>query len=241
MAWSTSELAGLAGTSVSTIRFYHRKGLLDEPERESNGYKQYETRHLMRVLRLKRLSELGVPLAEIAEIESEGRTTPDLSHIDAELEATIMRLQRVREELADIARSGAPVDLPPSFNDIAGNLSARHRTLVMVCSRVFGADVMRELHRQFSKPRTSADLQFDALEDDAATATREDLAAQLFVDYRHLMDEEHGLPEFFGPTERVSDLTQRVLSDTFASIYNDAQIDVCRRLLAHIVQLGEAH
>ena len=41
MAWSTRELAGLAGTTVNTIRHYHRLGLLDEPERRYNGYKQY--------------------------------------------------------------------------------------------------------------------------------------------------------------------------------------------------------
>jgi DNA-binding transcriptional MerR regulator len=42
MAWSTPQLAELAGATVNTIRHYHRLGLLDEPERRHNGYKQYE-------------------------------------------------------------------------------------------------------------------------------------------------------------------------------------------------------
>lgn len=40
MAWSTQQLADLAGTTVNTVRHYHRLGLLDEPERQGNGYKQ---------------------------------------------------------------------------------------------------------------------------------------------------------------------------------------------------------
>ncbi|MGP9539942.1 MerR family DNA-binding transcriptional regulator, partial [Brachybacterium sp. AOP43-C2-M15] len=41
MSWSTSELAGIAGTTVKTIRYYHHIGVLPEPDRASNGYKQY--------------------------------------------------------------------------------------------------------------------------------------------------------------------------------------------------------
>ncbi len=48
MTWSTRELATLAGTTVNTVRHYHRVGLLDEPQRMSNGYKQYGVAHLVR-------------------------------------------------------------------------------------------------------------------------------------------------------------------------------------------------
>ena len=68
MAWSTRELANLVGTTVNTIRHYHRLGLLDVPEREYNGYKQYEVRHLVRLLRIRRLVSLGVPLSQIGEV-----------------------------------------------------------------------------------------------------------------------------------------------------------------------------
>ena len=50
MAWSTRQLAELAGTTVKTVRHYHEIGLLSEPERASNGYKQYRTEHLVRLL-----------------------------------------------------------------------------------------------------------------------------------------------------------------------------------------------
>uniref|UniRef100_UPI0037167E9A MerR family transcriptional regulator n=2 Tax=Bacillati TaxID=1783272 RepID=UPI0037167E9A len=53
MAWSTRELAELAGTSLRAVRHYHEVGLLEEPERRANGYKQYGVAHLVRALRIR--------------------------------------------------------------------------------------------------------------------------------------------------------------------------------------------
>lgn len=55
MAWSTRELAEMAGTTVKSVRLYHQRGLLEEPERSPNGYKKYEVRHLVDLLRIRRL------------------------------------------------------------------------------------------------------------------------------------------------------------------------------------------
>lgn len=66
MAWSTREVADLAGASVRAVRHYHEIGLLKEPERGANGYKHYGTSHLLRVLRIKRLTTLGFSLPQIA-------------------------------------------------------------------------------------------------------------------------------------------------------------------------------
>jgi DNA-binding transcriptional MerR regulator len=48
VAWSTRELAELTGTTVNTIRHYHRIALLDEPTRRYNGYKQCGVLDLVR-------------------------------------------------------------------------------------------------------------------------------------------------------------------------------------------------
>lgn len=66
MAWSTRQLAELAGTTVKAVRHYHKIGLLEEPHRTSNGYKQYDVRHLLSLLRITRLTDLDMPLAQIA-------------------------------------------------------------------------------------------------------------------------------------------------------------------------------
>jgi DNA-binding transcriptional MerR regulator len=114
VAWSTREIADLAGTSLRAVRHYHEVGLLGEPERRANGYKQYGVAHLVRLLRIKRLTELGFSLSQIAAMgEQDDHPEEALRTLDAELTATIERLQRVRVELGLILQRGTPMDLPP--------------------------------------------------------------------------------------------------------------------------------
>jgi DNA-binding transcriptional MerR regulator len=113
MAWSTRELAELAGTTLKTVRHYHQIGLLDEPERAANGYKRYRVPHLIRLLRIRRLVDLGVPLSEIPVLEeSEEGAEHTLRALDAELKASIERQQLMRKELALVLRHRSLVDLP---------------------------------------------------------------------------------------------------------------------------------
>ncbi|MFI0470094.1 MerR family DNA-binding transcriptional regulator [Saccharopolyspora sp. 5N102] len=73
MAWSTRQLAELAGTTLKTVRYYHKVGLLDEPERAANGYKQSQIRHLIRLLRIRRLVGDGCPMWKVAPSGRGGR------------------------------------------------------------------------------------------------------------------------------------------------------------------------
>nr|WP_221378970.1 MerR family transcriptional regulator [Actinoplanes polyasparticus] len=127
MAWSTRELAELAGTTVNTIRHYHRIALLDEPTRRYNGYKQYGVLDLVRLVRIRRLSELGVPLSRIREICADGAAAPDvLKQVDAGLASEIERLSKARTDIATILRTRAPVgadlfdSVPGTRSSIAG-------------------------------------------------------------------------------------------------------------------------
>jgi DNA-binding transcriptional MerR regulator len=122
MAWSTRELAELAGTTLNAVRHYHRVGLLDEPERARNGYKQYEVRHLVRLMHIRRLRDLGVPLDQIREATAHGSTSAAaLSAIDAEIGKNIQRLQRARTEIAAILRGSAGTDA----SAVTGHTAAR--------------------------------------------------------------------------------------------------------------------
>ncbi|WP_193607804.1 MerR family transcriptional regulator [Nocardioides lijunqiniae] len=103
MTWSTRELADLAGTTVNTIRHYHRLGLLAEPRRLPNGYKQYGERDLLRLLEVRRLAELGVPLSRIGQVGARGEGGQDaLRELDAELAAGVERLLRARADISAI-------------------------------------------------------------------------------------------------------------------------------------------
>ncbi|MCM4078157.1 helix-turn-helix domain-containing protein [Paractinoplanes hotanensis] len=122
MAWSTRELAELAGTTVNTIRHYHRLGLLEEPERRQNGYKQYGARDLVNLLRIRRLVEVGVSLSRIGVVGSGGALAPEvLREVDAGLAAQAERLRRARSEIAAILRDGVPADADgPQVTDASG-------------------------------------------------------------------------------------------------------------------------
>jgi DNA-binding transcriptional MerR regulator len=99
MGWSTREVAELAGTSLRAVRHYHEVGLLEEPERLSNGYKQYRVRYLVRLLHLKRLTNLGFSLAQVAEMgEPDEHPAEALRQLDPQLKGTVERLQGVRAE-----------------------------------------------------------------------------------------------------------------------------------------------
>ena len=49
----SNEVAKLAGVTVRTLRHYHQLGLLSEPPRRANGYRDYSPADVARVLRIK--------------------------------------------------------------------------------------------------------------------------------------------------------------------------------------------
>lgn len=61
------ELAGLAALTVRTVRYSHQAGVLPEPPRRANGYRDYSVDDLVALLRLRQLVGAGLPLAEARE------------------------------------------------------------------------------------------------------------------------------------------------------------------------------
>lgn len=62
------ELAKRSGLGIETIRFYERKGLLEEPERRPSGYRQYDGSVVARLQFIRRTKSLGFTLGEIEEL-----------------------------------------------------------------------------------------------------------------------------------------------------------------------------
>ncbi len=62
------ELADAVGLPSQTIRFYERKGLLSEPERGANGYRNYDESTLTRLHFVQTAQAAGLTLAEIGSI-----------------------------------------------------------------------------------------------------------------------------------------------------------------------------
>ncbi|MGT2926777.1 MerR family transcriptional regulator [Streptococcus cuniculipharyngis] len=59
------ELAIKSGLAVSTIRYYERQGMIPQPERLSNNYRDYAPQMVNRLYLIQYLSGLGLSLAAI--------------------------------------------------------------------------------------------------------------------------------------------------------------------------------
>ncbi|WP_258343444.1 helix-turn-helix domain-containing protein [Saccharopolyspora gregorii] len=237
MAWSTREIAELAGTSLRAVRHYHDVGLLAEPERRSNGYKQYGVAHLVRLLRIKRLTDLGFSLSQIAEMgEADDHPEEALRTLDAELATTIERLQRARVELNLILRQSAPTDLPREFAPAAkkATLSDADRSLVVVMSRVLGpqgvqaySDMLQDM------PPDPMSAEFDALPADADDAACRALAERTAPFVRELYREFPGLHKANVDAPSGLRFARETMGKAIVDLYNPAQINV----LVHLEQI----
>lgn len=231
MAWSTSELAHLAGTTVRAVRHYHEVGLLEEPRRRTNGYKQYGVAHLVRVLRIKRLADLGFTLPQIAELgDGDQHPREALRGLDVHLTRTLARLQGVRAEVRQILQQAAPTDLPPALalriRDV--DLSATDRRLLVVLARVLDlAVVIGFVDTLRGLPASPAVTAFDQLPPDADVATRDELSARLLPPNRTL---RVMLPRLCDATTRMNPAAARILDEAACDLYHPAQFDVLRRV-----------
>jgi DNA-binding transcriptional MerR regulator len=236
MAWSTREIAELAGTSLRAVRHYHEVGLLEEPERRSNGYKQYGVAHLVRLLRIKRLVDLGFSLSEITAMgDADDHPEQALRTLDAELATTVERLKRARVELGLILRNAAPTDLPAELVPAAAvpGISDADRSFLVVMSRVLGPRGMEsyaEVARQASPDPALTD--FDDLPGDADEDTRQEMADRLAPALREVVTANPGLKDMSADAPRGQRFYGETVNKAMQDLYNPAQLDVMKRALA---------
>jgi DNA-binding transcriptional MerR regulator len=98
------QLAAYAGVTIKAVRHYHRRGLLEEPPRDSSGYRRYSAQHAIRLVKIKTLAEAGVPLARVKELLAAGpdRFAAAIAEIDRNLQKRAEELLRTRERLAQL-------------------------------------------------------------------------------------------------------------------------------------------
>lgn len=120
------ELAALLGVSTRTVRYYHHQGVLPEPPRLTNGYREYGMRDAIALARVRRLVELGLSLDEARDViaEDRSRELPEiLAEIDADLAAQEREIRLRRARLAEVLQRAEDGRLGPDDTASPGLLA----------------------------------------------------------------------------------------------------------------------
>jgi DNA-binding transcriptional MerR regulator len=201
------QLARCVGVSVKTIRVYHDKGLLPEPGRDASGYRRYGAEDVVALVKIRTLTEAGVPLARIRELRSANEEDFRLAlhAIDKELATRIRGLQATQARLRDLASGQMPA-LPDGIGAHLENLARWGFTSRWV-------DLQRDLWILVfaTHPDQAAAVFRDQSETLSDPALR-----QLFLDYDGAYDLDPGDP-------RIADLAQRIVEAT-RSRYGSGQL-----------------
>jgi len=113
-------LAKRGGVNVETIRYYQRRGLLEEPSRPVAGFRQYSSDSVRQVRFIKRAQGLGFTLEEILGLFALGErkacmeTREIAAHKLELIEQKIAGLAKIKKSLStlvracDVSSDGAP-------------------------------------------------------------------------------------------------------------------------------------
>lgn len=93
-------LAKRGGVNVETIRYYQRRGLLQEPTKPQSGFRQYTSDTVKRVRFIKRAQALGFTLEEITSLLAldERKACLETRGIAAH------KLELIKEKIADLSK-----------------------------------------------------------------------------------------------------------------------------------------
>jgi len=112
-------LAAAAGVGVETVRYYQRRGLIEEPARQYGSVRRYGPVEVARIGFIRRAQELGFTLEEIGTLLAleDGTDRRSIRRIAAarlaQIRARIANLSRMEHALAHVlhdceAHPGAP-------------------------------------------------------------------------------------------------------------------------------------
>ena len=132
------EVAKETGIGIETIRFYERKGLLDEPDRRPSGYRQYDETVVARLRFIRRSKELGFTLAEINELLSlwfdtdttccnvRTKAQAKIGEIEEKVK-TLNRMKRSLKKLIDQCHERGSLDSCPLLDGLGDREQKRKR------------------------------------------------------------------------------------------------------------------
>lgn len=106
------KLANAVGISVETIRFYQRQGLLIQPEKPLNGFRQYPESTISRLKFIINAKGLGFTLNEIRSLDELSFSCREFHQLAStkleDIKTEITKLQNIENKLVNIIDSCNP-------------------------------------------------------------------------------------------------------------------------------------
>ena len=106
MSLRINDVAQAAGVNRETLRYYERRGLLEQPERSPGGHRLYDERAVKTLRIIKAAQRLGFTLEEVADLIEVGRRRGRDSGLQTrareklvEVEARMADLEAIRDNL----------------------------------------------------------------------------------------------------------------------------------------------
>ncbi|MHB1533468.1 MAG: MerR family transcriptional regulator [Acidimicrobiales bacterium] len=118
-ALTIGQLAAHVGVTIRAIRHYHHRGLLAEPARDLSGYRRYGAQAVIDLIRIKTLSDAGVPLDRVRHLLDADRSefAAAIADIDKMLRDRIKGLEQLRRRLPEL-RAGDRLVLPVEVTEL---------------------------------------------------------------------------------------------------------------------------
>jgi len=120
---SIGTLAELAKVNVETVRYYERRGLIEQPDKPAKGYRRYPETTLNRMQFIKRAQELGFTLEEVSNL----LTLSEASCSEVQGLA-VQKLASVRSKIVDLHR--LEVVLDSLLHQCAANSDLTHCPII---------------------------------------------------------------------------------------------------------------
>lgn len=123
------QVAKQAQVSLDTIRLYERYGLIKEPQRAANGYRQYPKEVIDCLKFIARVKNMGFTLKEIKELlaihqtsqhtcgDVKQRTQDKLTRVHGKIDE-LRRLEMALQQLLNSCGQHQPNDLCPLFTTL---------------------------------------------------------------------------------------------------------------------------
>jgi len=120
MSITRGELAKRTGCNLETIRYYEKIGLMPEPSRSTNGYREYDQIHVKRLQFIMRGRELGFTMEDLKSlldlVDRKAVSCGEVSRLTKEhLESVhqkINDLRRIEDALSKTLLSCSGKDVP---------------------------------------------------------------------------------------------------------------------------------